>query len=187
MGYLGLRASLGSGVLKESQASKARRARWELRVPRATKDNWERWVSPETPALLVPQALKGPEAPWDQRVLQDGWGPKESQDWLAMMDTKALWDPLGLLDPKARRGNREMMARPRAPLGHLEIGVPWGIEETVESLGTLDTLVRRESKASVESQASRASPGIRDPRDGRDPKDRKVQRAPRENQARLGQ
>lgn len=63
MGSLGPQASLASGVLKESPASRVRRARWELRVPRATKDSWGRWAPLEIPGLLAPQVLKGPGAP----------------------------------------------------------------------------------------------------------------------------
>lgn len=118
-------------------------------------------------------------------MLQDGWEPKESQDWLVIMDTKASQDLLGLLGPKARRGNRARMARLRGPLGHLEIGVLWEIEETVGSQVTLDTLVKREFKASVESRASRASLGIQDPGDSQGLKDQKAKRAQRESLARL--
>lgn len=168
--------SLVSGVLKENQGSKVRRAALEPRAPRATKDSWVRWASLETPDPLALQALKGPGAAWDQRVLLDAWGPKENRDWLVMMDTKALWDPSDLLDQKAKRGSRARTARPRGPLGHLEIGALWVIEETAGNRGTLGTLDRRVCKASVESQASRANPGIRDPGGGRDPKDLKAQR-----------
>lgn len=119
-------------------------------------------------------------------MLQDGWGPKESRDWLVTMDTKASWDPLGLLDQKARRESRVRTARPRGPLGRLEIGGLWVTEETVGSLGTLDTLDRRVCKASVESPASRANLGIWDPGGGRDPKDQKAKRAQRGSQARPG-
>lgn len=119
-------------------------------------------------------------------MLQDGWEPKESQDWLAITDTKASQDLSGPLGPRARRANRERMARPRGPLGRLEIGVLWAIEETGGSQATLDTLVKREFKASVESRASRASPGIQDPGGGQDLKDQKAKRAQRESLARLG-
>lgn len=185
-GRLAPLASLASGVLKENQGSKARRAAWEPRVPRATKDSWVRWASLEIPDPLAPQALKGPGAAWDQRVLQDGWGPKENRDWLVTMDTKASWDPSDLLDQRAKRGSRVRMARPRGTPGHLEIGALWVIEETAGSQGTLDTRDRRVYKASVEIQASRANPGIRDPGDGRAPKDRKGTRDQRESKARLG-
>lgn len=178
--------SLVSGVLKENQGSKARRAALEPRAPRATKDSWVRWVSLETPDPLALQALKGPGAAWDQRVLLDAWGPKENRDWLVMMDTKALWDPSDLLDQKAKRGSRARTARRRVPLGHLEIGVLWVIEETAGNRGTLGTLDRRVCQASVESQASRANPGIWDPGGGRDPKDQKAQRDQRESKARRG-
>lgn len=124
MGPPGPLASLASGVLKENQGGKARRAGQEPRVPRATKDSWVRWASLETPDPLAPQALKGPGAAWDQWVLRDGWGPKENRDWLVMMDTKASWAPSDLLDQRAKRGSRARMARPRGPLGHLEIGAP---------------------------------------------------------------
>lgn len=63
MGPLGPQASPASGVPKESLASRVRRAKWELRVPRATKDTWGRWASPESLGLLAPQVLKGPGAP----------------------------------------------------------------------------------------------------------------------------
>lgn len=119
-------------------------------------------------------------------MLQGGWEPKESQDWLVITDTRASQDLLGLPDPKARRGSRARMARLRAPPGHPEIGVLWVIKETVGSQATLDTLVKREFKAYVESRASRASPGIRAPGVSQDPKDQKVKRAQRESQARLG-
>lgn len=155
-------------------------------MPRATKDSWVRWASLETPDPLAPQALKGPGAAWDQRVLQDGWGPKESRDWLVTTDTKASWDPSDLLDQRVKRGSRARTARLRGPPDHLEIGAPWVIEETVANQGTLDTLDRRVYKASVEIQASRANPGIRDPGDGRAPKDRKGKRDQRESRARLG-
>lgn len=179
-------ASPVSGVPKENQGSKARRAAVEPRVPRATKDSWVRWASLETPDPLAPQALKGPGAAWDQRVLQDAWGPKENRDWLVMMDTRASWDPSDLLGQKVKRGSRARTARLRGPLGHLEIRALWAIEETVGNPGTLDTQDRRVCRASVESQASRANPGIRDPGDGRDPKDRKAQRDQRESKARQG-
>lgn len=155
-------------------------------MPRATKDSWVRWASLETPDPLAPQALKGPGAAWDQRVLQDGWGPKESRDWLVTTDTKASWDPSDLLDQRVKRGSRARTARLKGPLDHLEIGALWVIEETVANQGTLDTLDRRVYKASVEIQASRANPGIRDPGDGRAPKDRKGKRGQRESKARLG-
>lgn len=90
MGSLALLASLVSGVLKENQGSKARRAGLVPRVPRATKDSWVRWAPPETLDPLAPQVLKDHGAAWDQRVLQDGWGPKENPDWQVTMDTKAL-------------------------------------------------------------------------------------------------
>lgn len=155
-------------------------------MPRATKDSWVRWASLETPDPLAPQAPKGPGAAWDQRVLQDGWGPKENQDWLVTMVTRASWDPSDPLDQRAKRESREKTARPRGPPGHLEIGALWVTEETAGSQGTLDTLDRRVYKASVEIQASRANPGIRDPGDGRAPKDRKGKRDQRESKARLG-
>lgn len=186
MGPPALLASLVSGVLKENQGSKARRAGPGPRVPRATKDSWVRWAPLETPDPLAPQALKGPGAAWDQRALQDGWAPKENLDWLATMDIKASWDPLDLLDQRVKRGSRGRMARPRGPPGHLETGALWAIEETAENRGTLDTLDRRVYKASVEIRASRGDPGIRDPGDGRDPKDRKGKRDQRESKARLG-
>lgn len=63
MGSLGPRASLACGVVKESLDSRVRRARGELRVPRATKDSWERWAFLETLGPLAPQVLKGPGAP----------------------------------------------------------------------------------------------------------------------------
>lgn len=119
-------------------------------------------------------------------MLQDGWEPKENQDWPVIMDTKASQDPSGLPGPKARRGSRARMARPRGPPGHQEIGVLWVIEETVGSQATLDTLVKREFKASVENRASRDSLGIQDPGGAQDPKDQKAKRAQRESQARLG-
>lgn len=119
-------------------------------------------------------------------MLQDGWAPKENQDWLVIMDTKAPRALSGLPGPKARRGSRERTARPRGPPGHLEIGVLWVIEETVGSQATLDTQVKREFKASVENQASRASLGIQDPGGAQDPKDQKAKRAQRASQARLG-
>lgn len=119
-------------------------------------------------------------------MLQDGWEPKENQDWLVIMGIKASRDLSGLPGPKARRGNRARMARLRGPPGHQESGVLWVIEETVGSQATLDTLVKRVSKASVENQASRASPGIQDPGDAQDPKDQKAKRAQRESQARQG-
>lgn len=119
-------------------------------------------------------------------MLQGGWEPKESQDWLVIMGIKASRDLSGLPGPKARRGNRVKMARLRGPPGHQESGVLWVIKETVGSQATLDTLVKREFKASVESQASRASPGIQDPGDAQDPKDQKAKRAQRESQARRG-
>lgn len=78
------------------------------------------------------------------------------------------------------------MAMLRGPLGHLEIGVLWAIEETVGSQVTLDTLVKREFKASVESRASRASLGIQDPGGSQGLKDQKGKRARRESLARLG-
>lgn len=152
-------------------------------MPRATKDSWARWVSLETLESLACQAPKAPGAAWDQRVLQDGWGPKESQDCLVTMDTKALWDPSDLLDPKVKRASRATMVRPRGPLGRPEIGALWVTEETAGNRGTLDTPVRKVYKASEESPASRASPGIRDPGGGRDPKDRRVKRDQRESQA----
>lgn len=155
-------------------------------MPRATKDSWVKWAPLETPDPLAPQALKGPEAAWDQRALQDGWGPKENRDWLVTMDTKASWDPLDLPDQRAKRGSRVRTARLRALLGHLEIGALWVIEETAGSQGTLDTLDRRVYTASVEIRASRADPGIRDPGGGRDPKDRKGKRDQRESKARPG-
>lgn len=155
-------------------------------MPRATKDIWVRWAPLETLDPLAPQALKGPGAAWDQRVLQDGWGPKENRDWLVTMDTKASWDPSDLLDQRVKRGSRARTARQRGPLGHLEIGAPWVIEETVGNRGTLDTLDRRVYRASVEIRASRVDPGIRDPGGGRDPKDRKGTRDERENKARPG-
>lgn len=182
----GLLASLASGVLKGNQGSKATRAARGPRAPRATKDSWARWVAPETQDPLAPQALKAPGAAWDPRELQVGWGPKETRDWLVTMDTKALWDPSGLLDQKAKRGSRVRMARPRGPLGRLEIGALWVTEETVVNLGTQDILDRRVFKASVESPASRANPGIRDPGGGRDPKDQKAKRVQRESRARSG-
>lgn len=155
-------------------------------MPRATKDSWVRWEPLETLDPLAPQALKGPGAAWDQRVLQDGWGPKENQDWLVTMDTKASWDPSGLQDQRAKRGSRARMARLRGPLGHPEIRALWVTEETEANQGTLDTLDRRVYKASVEIPASRAYPGIRDPGGGRDPKDRKGKRDQRESKARQG-
>lgn len=63
MGPQGPQASLASGVLKGSPANRVRRARWELREPRATKDSWGRWASLESLGLLAPQVLKGPGAP----------------------------------------------------------------------------------------------------------------------------
>lgn len=63
MGPLGPRASLASRVVRGSRASRVRKARGELRVPRATKDIWERWASPENLGPLGPQVLKGPGAP----------------------------------------------------------------------------------------------------------------------------
>lgn len=186
MGPPALLASLVSGVLKENQGSKATRAGPGPRVPRATKDSWVRWAPLETPDPLAPQALKGPGAAWDQRVLQDEWEPRENRDCLVMMDTKASWDPLDLLDQRVKRGSRVRMARLRGPPGHLEIGALWVIEETVGNQGTQDILDRRVYKASVEIQASRADPGIRDPGGGRDPKDRKGKRDQRESKARLG-
>lgn len=179
-------ASLASGVPKESQESKARRAGPDPRVPRATKDSWARWEPLETPDPLAPQAPKGPGAAWDQRVLQDGWGPKENQDWLVTTDTKASWDPWGLPDQRVKRVSRVRMARPRAPQDHLETRALWGIEETVGSQGTLDTLDRRAYKASVETQASRACLGIPDLGGGRAPKDQKGKRDQRESKARPG-
>lgn len=155
-------------------------------MPRATKDSWVRWEPLETPDPLAPQALKGPGAAWDQRALQDGWGPKESRDWLAMMDTKAPWDPSGLRDQRAKRGSRARTARLRGPPGHLEIRALWVTEETAGSQGTLDTLDRRVYPASVEMRASRAFPGIRDPGGDRDPKDPKGKRDQRESKARPG-
>lgn len=137
-------------------------------MPRATKDSWVRWESLETPDPLAPQALKGPGAAWDQRALQDGWGPKENRDWLATMDTKAPWDPSGLRDQRAKRGSRARTARPRGPPGHLETRALWVTEEIAGSQGTLDTL------------------GIQDPGGDRDPKDRKGKRDQRESKARPG-
>lgn len=119
-------------------------------------------------------------------MLQDGWEPKESQDWLAIMDTKASGDPSGLPGPKVRRGSRARMARLRAPLGYLEFRVLWVTEETVGSQATLDTLVKREFKGSVESRVSRANPATQDPGGSRDLKDQKAKRAQRESLARLG-
>lgn len=155
-------------------------------MPRAIRDSWVRWASLETLDPLAPQAPKAPGAAWDQRGLQDGWGPKENRDCLVTMDTKAPWDPLGLLDQKARRESRVRTAGPRGPLGRLEIGAPWVIEETEGSLGTLDTLDRRVCTVSVESLATRANRDIQDPGGGRDPKGRKAKRAQRESQARPG-
>lgn len=186
MALLAHLASLASGVLKENQGSKARRAGPGPRVPRATKDSWVRWEPLEIPDPLAPQALKGPGAAWDQRALQDGWGPKENRDWPVTMDTKASRDPSGLRDQRAKRGSRARTARPRGPPGHLEIRALWVIEETAGSQGTPDTLDRRVSPASVEMRASRAFPGIRDPGGDRDPKDRKGKRDQRESKARPG-
>lgn len=155
-------------------------------MPRATKDSWARWEPLEPLDPLAPQALKGPGAAWDRRVLRDGWVPKENQDWLATMDTKASRDPSGLLDQRAKRGSRARTARPRGLPGHLEIWALWVTEETAGSQGTLDTLDRRVYKASLEIRASRAYPGIRDPGVGRDPKDRKGKRDQRESKARPG-
>lgn len=181
-----LLASLASGVLKEDQGSKVTRAGQGPRAPRATKDSWVRWVSPETQDPLAPQALKAPGAAWAPRVLQVGWGPKETRDWLVTMDTKALWDPSGLRDQKEKRGSRGRTARRRGPLGHLEIGALWVTEETVVNLETQDTLDRRVFPGSAESLASRVNPGIRDPGGGRDPEDQKVKRVQRESRARPG-
>lgn len=54
MGPQGLLALLESGVLKENQGSREKRAELEPRGPRATKDIWVRWAPLETLDPLAP-------------------------------------------------------------------------------------------------------------------------------------